>query len=285
VTNVTAWYCGDYRLDVTKTVVVGILNATPDSFYAESRCKTVNDTMRKAEKMVLEGVDMIDVGGESTRPFANQVSESEESDRVITHVAALVRVFNVPISLDTSSPLVMQKGLDVGVSVINDVRALTRPGAVEVVAKAQCGVCLVHMNGEPQDMQIDPKYPQAGGVVAAVKKFLADRVKVCEGADIDKQRLAVDLGFGFGKNVDHQITLFKHIQEFKSLGLPIYLGLSRKSFWGHITTFNQDRLTPTIVGTMIAVMRGARIIRTHDVGATKTALEILDTLGVSLCPT
>lgn len=285
MTNVTAWYCGDYRLDVTKTVVVGILNATPDSFYAESRCKTVNDTMRKAEKMVLEGVDMIDVGGESTRPFANQVSESEESDRVITHVAALVRVFNVPISLDTSSPLVMQKGLDVGVSVINDVRALTRPGAVEVVAKAQCGVCLVHMNGEPQDMQIDPKYPQAGGVVAAVKKFLADRVKVCEGADIDKQRLAVDLGFGFGKNVDHQITLFKHIQEFKSLGLPIYLGLSRKSFWGHITTFNQDRLTPTIVGTMIAVMRGARIIRTHDVGATKTALEILDTLGVSLCPT
>jgi dihydropteroate synthase len=281
---VTAWYCGDYRLDVTKTVVVGILNATPDSFYAESRCKTVNDTMRKAEKMVLEGVDMIDVGGESTRPFANQVSESEESDRVIPHVAALVRAFNVPISLDTSSPLVMQKGLDVGVSVINDVRALTRPGAVEVVAKAQCGVCLVHMNGEPQNMQIDPKYPQAGGVVAAVKKFLADRVKVCEGADIDKQRLAVDLGFGFGKNVDHQITLFKHIQEFKSLGLPIYLGLSRKSFWGHITTFNQDRLTPTIVGTMIAVMRGARIIRTHDVGATKTALEILDTLGSSLCP-
>ncbi|MDB2592106.1 dihydropteroate synthase [Gammaproteobacteria bacterium] len=280
----TAWHCGDYRLDVTKTVVVGILNATPDSFYAESRCKTVNDTMKKAEKMVLEGVDMIDVGGESTRPFAKQVAESEESDRVIPHAAALARAFSVPISLDTSEPLVMQKGLDVGVSVINDVRALTRPGAVEVVAKAQCGVCLVHMNGEPQNMQIDPKYPQAGGVVAAVKKFLTDRVKVCEGSDIDKQRLAVDLGFGFGKNVDHQITLFKHIQEFKSLSLPIYLGLSRKSFWGHITTFNQDRLTPTIVGTMIAVMRGARIIRTHDVGATKTALEILDTLGPSLCP-
>ena len=269
--------CGDRSLDLTTPVIMGVLNTTPDSFfdggrYYRNASLSVERALSRAAEMVREGAKIIDVGGESTRPGAATVSVDEELDRVVPVVEAIHRALNVVISVDTSSPDVIRETASVGAGLINDVRALSREGAMAAAATSGLPVCLMHMQGEPDSMQVKPSY---SGVVEEVSAFLQERIQACKVAGIEAERLLVDPGFGFGKTVEHNLCLLRELGALSALGLPVLVGLSRKSMMNVLLKRAVDERLPGSLALMLmAVQRGARIVRVHDVAATQDVLKL-----------
>ncbi|HEX9182154.1 MAG TPA: dihydropteroate synthase [Burkholderiales bacterium] len=243
---------------------MGVVNVTPDSFSDGGRFLDANAAIAHARRMIDEGVDLVDVGGESTRPGAAPVSEAEELARILPVVSAL-RDF--PVSVDTRNSNVMRAALGAGASMINDIEALAAPGALEAVAGSDCGVCLMHKKGDPATMQEDPRY---GDVVAEVRDYLAGRIAACEAAGVARERIVADPGFGFGKTVEHNLTLLKRLPELSSLGVPLLAGWSRKSSLGRLTGRDAgERLAGSLAAALLALLGGARILRVHDVKETR----------------
>ena len=268
--------CGQFQLNLARPHVMGIVNVTPDSFSDGGNYSQLNLAVNHALKLIDEGADILDIGGESTRPNATPVSLQEELDRVIPLIEALAPQVNIPLSIDTYKPQVMQAALAAGVSIVNDVRALQEAGAMEVVANSTAGVCLMHMQGTPQTMQLDPQYQH---VVQDVQDFLAERLSACSAAGIGAERIVLDPGFGFGKTRAHNITLIQQLECFASLRQPLLVGLSRKSVLGQVTGNDVDsRLYASIAASVISVMKGAHIVRVHDVKATVEALKVVQAI-------
>lgn len=255
---------------------MGILNLTPDSFSDGGRYASPRIAIDRAKRLVDEGADILDIGGESTRPGATPVSADEELRRIMPVLESLSAIIAVPVSVDTYKPKVMRAAIDAGASMINDVNALEAEGATEAVAKSDVAVCLMHKCGTPQTMQIDPQYDD---VVAEVKTYLKHRIEVVASAGIASERIVIDPGFGFAKNTAHNLALLKHLDELKSLGVAVLAGLSRKSVLGKITQRKvHDRLYPSLAAALIAVAKGANIVRVHDVGATRDALDVYNSV-------
>lgn len=265
-------HCAKFKLDLTYPKVMGILNVTPDSFSDGGQFSQIDQALHRAEQLTAEGADIVDIGGESTRPSAQPVALEEELNRVIPVIEALSTRIDVPISIDTYKPAVMQAAIAAGASIVNDVKALQMPGALDIVAASDVGLCLMHMQGNPQTMQEAPKYAD---VVADVSAFLSQRVLACLNRGIDKSRIAVDPGFGFGKTREHNIVLLQSLHKLLGLDLPILVGLSRKSVLGKMTGNAVDsRLYASVAAAVIAAMKGANILRVHDVAATVEALKV-----------
>jgi dihydropteroate synthase len=272
MSNAARLQCGDRSLDLGSPVVMGVLNVTPDSFSDGGRFSERDAALRHARRMVEEGAAIIDVGGESTRPGAAPAALDEELARVIPIIEALRRESAVFISVDTSKPEVMRAACDAGADIINDVCALTAPGALTAAASTRAGICLMHMKGEPRTMQQAPRYDDVVGEVSA---YLAVRVAACREAGIDAARLAVDPGFGFGKRVVDNLVLLKHLARFQELGVALAVGLSRKSMLAALTGRELGQRTAGSVAlAAIAVLNGARIVRAHDVAATVDAIRV-----------
>lgn len=253
--------------------VMGIVNVTPDSFSDGGEYNRLNDAIDHVAQLLKEGADIVDIGGESTRPGAYSVAEQEELDRVIPLVTAVKQRFNVPISVDTTKPRVMTESIGAGASIINDVNALRENGALQALAATEVEVCLMHMQGEPRSMQHNPDYDD---VVCDVKAFLQERVAACEQAGIARERIWLDPGFGFGKSQRHNYQLLQRLQAFHELQLPLLVGMSRKSMIGHVTGREvNDRLAGSLAAATIAAMKGARIIRVHDVKETVDAMRVV----------
>lgn len=269
--------CAGRALDLSVPHVMGIINLTPDSFSDGGRFNTVEAALRRALEMVSQGATILDLGAESTRPGALPVSEQEELDRVLPVLERLRAETDVVISLDTSTPAVISEGAVRGAGLVNDIRALSRPGAMEAAAGTAMAICLMHMQGEPGSMQRNPEYSD---VVAEVGGFLAGRIAACEQAGIARQRLLLDPGFGFGKRLDHNLELLRHLEAFEAFGLPLLVGISRKSMLGEILggVPVERRLHAGLAAAVLAVERGASIIRTHDVGPTVEALQVVKAL-------
>ncbi|MDH4555561.1 dihydropteroate synthase [Pseudomonas sp. BN417] len=258
--------CGNRVLDLAQPQVMGILNVTPDSFSDGGRFSGRDAALRHAAEMVAAGATLIDVGGESTRPGARAVSPAEELERVAPVVEAIARELDVVISLDTSTPAVMREGARLGAGMINDVRALRRDGALNAAADTGLPVCLMHMLGEPGNMQQDPRY---GNVVQEVRDFLAERMQACEAAGIPVDRVILDPGFGFAKTLAHNLSLFKHMEALHELGRPLLVGVSRKSMIGQALGREvHQRLYGSLALAALAVAKGACILRVHDVAET-----------------
>jgi dihydropteroate synthase len=250
---------------------MGVVNVTPDSFSDGGRYLDAEAAIAHAREMIDEGVDLVDVGGESSRPGAAPVAEAEELRRVLPVVEAL-RDF--PVSVDTRHPAVMRAALAAGASMINDIEALEAPGALEAVAAADCAICLMHKKGDPATMQEDPRYDD---VVAEVKGYLASRVAACEAAGIARERLVIDPGFGFGKTVAHNLALLKRLPELASLGVPLLAGWSRKSSLGRVTGRETgERLAGSLAAALLSLLGGARILRVHDVKETRDAVLVYE---------
>lgn len=265
-------HCAKYKLDLTSPKVMGILNVTPDSFSDGGQFSQIDHALKHADQLVLEGADIIDIGGESTRPNAPPVPLDEELDRVIPVIEALSQRIQIPISIDTYKPAVMQAAIEAGASMVNDVKALQEDGALEVVAGSDVGVCLMHMQGNPQTMQDNPQYDD---VVADVSAFLSQRVLQCLDKGIDKSRIMIDPGFGFGKTREHNIQLLQQLDVLAGLDMPMLVGLSRKSVLGKVTGNAVDsRLHASVAAAVIAAMKGASVLRVHDVAATVEALKV-----------
>ncbi len=257
--------CGRHRLDLSFPRIMGVLNVTPDSFSDGGRHAVPDDALRHAEQMLAEGAAIIDVGGESTRPGAEPVSVQQELDRVVPVVEALVREFDALVSVDTSTPEVMQATAQAGAGMLNDVRNLRREGALSAAVASGLPVCLMHMVGEPGDMQDDPRYDVP--VEEAVATFLAERVAACEAAGLHRERMLLDPGFGFAKTVEHNLRLLRNMDRLEALGLPLLVGMSRKSMIGKVLGRPvEERLSGGLALSALAVERGARILRVHDVG-------------------
>jgi dihydropteroate synthase len=272
MSNGARWQCRDRVLDLGAPVVMGVLNVTPDSFSDGGRFTERDTALRHARRMVEEGAAIIDVGGESTRPGAAPATLDEELARVIPVIEALRGDSAVFISVDTSKPEVMRAACDAGADIINDVCALTAPGALAAAASTRAGICLMHMKGEPRTMQVAPHYEDVVGEVSA---YLGARVTACRDAGIDAARLAVDPGFGFGKRVVDNLALLKHLARFEELGVALAVGLSRKSMLATLTGRQPDQRTAGSVAlAAIAVLNGARIVRAHDVAATVDAIRV-----------
>ncbi len=277
MTPVTRLDCAGKLLDLTRPRVMGILNITPDSFSDGGDFFAFDAAVERATAMVEEGAAIVDVGGESTRPGAATVSEEEELRRVTPVIEALSQAIDVPISVDTSKPRVMREAVAAGAGLINDIRALRVPGALQAAAEAGVPVCLMHMQGEPGDMQRAPVY---GDVVAEVRGFLAARIEACQAAGISRDRLLADPGFGFGKTLAHNLALFRGLNQLTGLGAPILVGVSRKSMIGALLDDApvDARLHGSVAAAVVALMSGAAIIRAHDVKATVDALAVAHSL-------
>jgi dihydropteroate synthase len=268
----TALQCGRHRLALEAPLVMGILNVTPDSFSDGGLHLGLPQALEHAQRMAAEGAAIVDVGGESTRPGAAAVDEAEELRRVIPVVERLAADLPVPVSVDTRKPAVMRRALAAGAAMVNDVAALAAPGAVEALAESGAAVCLMHMQGEPGTMQQAPRYDD---VVAEVRGFLRARVAHCLAAGIARERIAVDPGFGFGKTLAHNLALLQALPALAADGQPVLVGLSRKSLVGQLTgRATGDRLAGSLALAVLAVARGARIVRAHDVAPTVDALRI-----------
>jgi dihydropteroate synthase len=270
------------KLDLRCPAVMGILNATPDSFSDGGKFTTLDAALRQVENMAAAGASIIDIGGESTRPGAGAVSEQEEIDRVVPLIEAAVGVVDVPVSIDTSKPGVMRAAVAAGASMINDVRALREEGALEAAAELQRPVCLMHMQGQPRDMQVAPQYDD---VVAEITLFLRDRMTECLEAGLAEDMLLVDPGFGFGKTAADNVELLANLRQLQVLGRPVVVGLSRKSTLGVITGRGLcERMPASIAAAILAVERGAQIVRVHDVAETVDALRVVQAvLGADNC--
>jgi dihydropteroate synthase len=265
--------CAGRELVLDRPLVCGIVNVTPDSFSDGGTHFDAQAAIAQGLRLIEEGADLLDVGGESTRPGAAAVDVEEELRRVIPVIRALAQAGKVPVSVDTSKPAVMRAAVEAGAGLINDVCALRQDGALETVAELQVPVCLMHMQGQPRDMQADPQYDD---VVADIKRFLADRIFACELSGIARKRLLIDPGFGFGKTLEHNLALLRELQQFSTLGVPLLAGLSRKSFLGTLSgrATPADRVHASVAAALIAVQRGAAIVRVHDVAATVDALKV-----------
>jgi dihydropteroate synthase len=266
--------CGAFLLPLDRPLLMGVVNVTADSFSDGGRFLDAGAAVAHARRLIEEGADILDVGGESSRPGAQPVPEALELDRVLPVVEAL-RHF--PVSVDTRRPRVMQAALKAGASMINDIDALGAPGALDAVADGDCAVCLMHKKGEPADMQQDPRYED---VVAEVRQYLAARIAACEIAGIERDRITIDPGFGFGKTAVHNFTLLKRLPELAALGVPLVAGWSRKSTLGAVTGRPVgERLAASLAAALLAVERGATILRVHDVGQTRDVLAVLQAMG------
>ena len=264
--------CGRFQLDLSAPRVMGIVNVTPDSFSDGGKFNRSDKAIAHAMQLVEEGADILDIGGESTRPGATPVPPEEELKRVLPVIKALAQA-GVPLSIDTYKPEVMRAAIDSGVDMVNDVRALQAPNAMEIVAKSHVGVCLMHMQGLPQNMQVDPQYAD---VVLEVMEFLAARLQAAEAAGISRNRLLLDPGFGFGKRTAHNLTLLNHLSSLQSLGIPLLVGLSRKSVLGQVAGLDVDeRLHASIAASVLSAIKGANIVRVHDVKPTVDALKVV----------
>lgn len=277
------WQAGRFEIGLDKPKIMGIVNLTPDSFsdggvYSQN----AQTALAHAEQLLKEGADILDIGGESTRPGADYVSPEEEWARV-EPVLVEVAEWGVPVSLDTRRTVIMEKALALGVvDIINDVAALTDEGAVELLARqADTGICLMHMQGLPENMQINPKYQD---VVGEVARYLKERAAECIAAGIAPQRIALDPGFGFGKNLQHNIALMRHLPELMTeTGFPLLIGVSRKRMIGELTgeANAAERVHGSVAAALASVARGAQIVRVHDVKATADALKVWDALGIA----
>lgn len=270
--------CAGRVLTLDRPLVCGIVNVTPDSFSDGGVNFDADAAIRHGLALVGQGADLLDIGGESTRPGAQAVSEQEELRRVIPVIEALARQTTVPLSIDTSKPGVMRAAVRAGAGLINDVHALRQEGALDAAAELEVPICLMHMQGEPGGMQADPHYDE---VVGDIKRFLADRIFGCELAGIPRKRLLIDPGFGFGKTLDHNLALLRELQQFATLGVPLLVGLSRKSFLGQLSGRSNpaERVHASVAAALIAVQRGASIVRVHDVAATADALKVWNAVG------
>ena len=269
----TRFPCGNRVIDLAHPHVMGILNVTPDSFSDGGRFAAVDAAMRHAQAMVLAGATLIDVGGESTRPGAPVVSPQEELDRVAPVVERISRELDVIISVDTSAPIVMTEVARLGAGLINDVRSLRREGALQAAAATGLPVCLMHMLGEPGDMQDNPHYTDLVGEVSA---FLAERMAQCAAAGIASERIVLDPGFGFAKTLQHNLSLFKHMEALHALGRPLLVGVSRKSMIGQaLNRPVTERLYGSLALAALAVTKGARILRVHDVAETVDVVRMI----------
>jgi len=263
--------CGRFALPLERPLVMGVVNVTPDSFSDGGKYRDPGAAIARARAMIDEGADLVDVGGESSRPGAARVEEAEELDRVLPVVEALR---DLPVSVDTRRPGVMRAALAAGASMINDIQALTAPGALEAVAGSGCGICLMHKKGEPETMQADARYDD---VVAEVRGYLAARIAACEKAGVARERIAADPGFGFGKTLQHNLTLLKRLPELAGLSVPLLAGWSRKSSLGRITGRDAgERLAPSLAAALLALLGGARILRVHDVKETRDLVLVWD---------
>lgn len=266
--------CGDRELDLSSAHVMGILNVTPDSFSDGGRFVRFDQAMRHVEQMLADGATLIDVGGESTRPGADPVSAEQEVARVVPVVEAIKQRFDTVVSVDTSTPQVIAESAAAGAGLINDVRALRRPGALAAAAATGLPVCLMHMQGSPQDMQQAPQYDS---IVDEVSAFLIERVAACTQAGITEERLLLDPGFGFGKTLEHNLQLFAGMGRLLPQGLPLLVGVSRKSMIGQLLSRPVDqRLSGGLALVVLAVQAGARIIRVHDVAQTVDAVRMTE---------
>ncbi|QNK01038.1 dihydropteroate synthase [Dyella telluris] len=265
--------CNGRPLTLDRPRVVGILNVTPDSFSDGGSHGSVDDAVAHGLRMVDEGADMLDIGGESTRPGSEDVPVEEELRRIVPVLEQLAARTRVPLAIDTSKPEVMRAAVAAGAGMINDVYALRREGALDAAADLGVPVCLMHMLGEPRSMQDEPHYDD---VVGDVHRFLTDRLFACELAGIDRRKVMVDPGFGFGKNLEHNLALLRALERFASLGSGVYVGMSRKSMIGAITGRKEplERAAGSVAAAVIAVQRGARMVRVHNVAATVDALAV-----------
>ncbi|MEA9601869.1 dihydropteroate synthase [Polynucleobacter sp. MG-28-Ekke-A2] len=276
----TTWRCGRFLFDFSKRkrpIVMGILNATPDSFSDGGKFRNADDAIAQAELMIENGVDLIDIGGESTRPGAEPVALQEELDRVLPVIEAL-KDCGVPLSIDTYKAETMRQALLAGVDCVNDIWALRQAGTLEVVLESSdCGIVLMHMQRDPLTMQFNPEYQD---IIAEVRQFLNDRAKLLISKGISGNRIAIDPGFGFGKSLEHNLNMLANFADFSALGLPVLAGISRKSMIGKITGKDaNDRVAPSIAAAIMAADRGAQIIRVHDVPETVDALKLWEAIN------
>lgn len=267
---------GKHVLDFATPKVMGVINVTPDSFSDGGRFLSPEDALRQAAAMIDAGADIVDVGGESTRPGAEDASLQLELDRIMPVVEGIVGRFDTPVSIDTSKPEVMRAAVAAGASIINDVFALRRDGAIDTAASLAVPVCLMHMQGTPRSMQESPEYSVLPDEVI---DFLADRIAACVAGGIRRELLLVDPGFGFGKNDRHNLEILAKLDRFADLGLPLLVGLSRKRTLGHLTGKPaEQRVAAGVAVAVIAVQNGANIVRTHDVAETIDALKVVDAI-------
>ncbi|MFL6632272.1 MAG: dihydropteroate synthase [Massilia sp.] len=265
--------CGRFGYNLAhRPLVMGILNVTPDSFSDGGRYQALEFAVERAEQMIKDGVDIIDIGGESTRPGSPSVPADEELRRVMPAIYAL-RELGYPLSIDTCKPEVMREAIIAGADMINDINGFRAPGAIDAVQDSDCGLCVMHMRGTPQDMQASPDYDD---VVADVIAFLRERIDALLAAGVARERVTIDPGFGFGKSVEHNYALLRSIRRMEGeLGLPVLAGLSRKSMIGAVTGRSvEQRLAGSLAGALAAVAQGARIVRVHDVAETVDALKV-----------
>ena len=261
---------------------MGILNATPDSFSDGGKFRTASDAIAQAERMIVNGVDIIDIGGESTRPGAEPVSLQEELDRVLPVIDAL-KDCGVALSIDTYKAQTMCQALQAGVDCVNDIWALRQEGAVDAILESdknhpeqQCGIVLMHMQRDPQTMQFDPEYAD---VIAEVKLFLQERAQFLEEQGVAQNRIVIDPGFGFGKSLEHNLNMLANFDQFSRLGYPVLAGISRKSMLGKLTGRDtNERVAPSVAAAILAADRGARIIRVHDVQETVDSLKVWEAI-------
>lgn len=265
------FHCGKFRLPLERPLVMGVVNVTPDSFSDGGLHADAEQAVTHARRLIDEGADILDIGGESTRPGAAPVGLDEERRRVLPVLEALTGG-KVPVSVDTRKPGLMREAIDAGAAMINDVTALSAPGALEAVAKTPVAVCLMHMQGDPGTMQTNPSYQD---VVREVRDYLAGRIAAAERAGIARERIVVDPGFGFGKTAEHNLALLRALAEFRQLGVVLLAGLSRKAMLGKLTGREPaERIHGSVAAALVAVQNGAHIVRVHDVAATRDALAV-----------
>ena len=268
---IAGWSMTGRVLALERPLIMGIVNVTPDSFSDGGRFLEPSAALEHARRLIDEGADILDIGGESTRPGSAAIPESEEIARVVPVLEAL-RTSGVVLSVDTSKPGVMRAALDAGAAIVNDVCALQAPGALDAVAASDCGVVLMHMQGSPRTMQLNPHYTD---VVGEVRDFLRGRIAAATARGVTAARIAVDPGFGFGKTVEHNFELLGQLAALTKLGVPVLAGVSRKGMLGAVTgRAVGDRTAASVAATVVAVERGARIVRVHDVAATRDALRV-----------
>jgi len=277
----TTWRCGRFLFDFAKRrrpIVMGILNATPDSFSDGGKFRTPQDAIAQAELMIANGVDLIDIGGESTRPGAQPVELQEELDRVLPVIEAL-KDCGVPLSIDTYKAETMRQALRAGVDCVNDIWALRQEGAVDAVLESSnCGIVLMHMQRDPQTMQFNPEYHD---VIAQVMQFLKERAELLTAKGVEGNRIAIDPGFGFGKSLEHNLNMLSNFKQFSQLGYAVLAGISRKSMLGKITGKDtHERVAPSVAAAIMAADRGARIVRVHDVPETVDALKLWEVIDL-----
>ena len=263
--------CGRFDIDLERPRIMAIINTTPDSFSGDGLGHDIDAALRRCENAVAAGAHILDIGGESTRPGSDSVTEQEELDRVVPLVERLAG-WPVPVSIDTVKPAVMRASLAAGASLINDINGFRAPGAIEAVSESDAALCVMHMQGEPRSMQAAPHYDD---VVGEVIDFLDRQVRVLEGQGVARERIILDPGFGFGKTLEHNLALMRALDRFLGTGYPLLIGVSRKSMLGAITgRAVADRTVASVAAALIAIERGARIVRVHDVAQTRDAIAV-----------